>query len=255
VEKTGKTIIEVQGLEHYYPDGTSALRGIDLKIQEGDSVAVVGSNGAGKTTFTKHLNGILRATEGKVIIDGMVISDDNLPAIHSIVGMVFQDPDNMLFCPTLYDDIAFGPLNFDVRESEIEKKVKKSLDAVGLLPLMDKQPHNLSYGQRKRAAVAAVLSMVPKIIVFDEVTANLDTKNEKAVMDIISSLPNTKIIISHDLQILYNLCKRVLIFSAGKLEEDISMDAFISDRARMRKHGLDFRFRCDACTQKVGRRV
>ncbi len=243
-----KTMIETKNLHHTYPDGTYGLRGINIKIVEGESVALVGSNGAGKTTFTKHLNGILRPTKGEVIINGMKISEENLPKIRSMVGMVFQDPDNMLFCPTLYDDVAFGPINFNMEESKIDKKVKKSLDEVGLLDLMDKRPHNLSFGQRKRAAMATVLSIRPPIMVFDEVTANLDTKNEKVIMDIIKSIPNTKIIISHDLQILHNLCERVLILSGGKIEEDISMEKFVSNQERLRKHGLDFKFRCDCCS-------
>jgi len=246
--QTGEVVIEIKNLQHTYPDGTSALSGINLSVREGESIAIVGANGAGKTTFTKHLNGILRATDGQISIGGMPISEETLPKIRAMVGMVFQDPDNMLFCPTLYDDIAFGPLNFDVEEDEIQRRVKKSLGEVGLLPLMDKAPHNISYGQKKRAAMATVLSMNPKIMVFDEVTANLDTKNEKVLMDIIRSLPNTKIIISHDLQILYNLCQRVIIFSDGKIEADISMDDFMSSNERLKRHGLDFTFRCRCCS-------
>jgi len=245
--KEKSAIITMKNLHYTYPDGTAALRGIDLTIFEGESVALVGKNGSGKSTLIKHINGIYRAEEGEIIVDGLAVTEENLQKIRGLVGMVFQDPDSQLFCSTLYDDVAFGPINMDMEDSLVEQRVKDALEKMGLLEMMNRPPHDLSFGQRKRAAMATVLSMRPKIMIFDEPTSNLDPKNEAIMTEILCSLPVTKILISHDLPILYQTCQKVVILNEGKIDQIVSMQDFISDLTLLRNNGLDFTFRCDCC--------
>lgn len=240
-------MIIVKNLHFTYPDGTIALKGINLTINEGESIALVGKNGSGKSTLIKHLNGIHQPEEGEVIVDGLPVIEENLQKIRSRVGMVFQDPDSQLFCSTLYDDVAFGPVNMDVEDELVEQRVRDALEKMGLWDLVHRPPHNLSFGQRKRAAMATVLSMRPKIMIFDEPTSNLDPKNEAIMTGILHSLNCTMILISHDLPILYQTCQKVVILKEGSIDRILSMHDFISDRDLLRDNGLDFTFKCDCC--------
>ena len=240
-------IISIKNLHFTYPDGTVALKGVNLTIQEGDSIALVGKNGSGKSTLIKHLNGIYQGDRGEITIDGLAVVEENLQTIRGLIGMAFQDPDNQLFCPTIYDDVAFGPINMDMDEMALHKRGRESLEKMGLMDLADCPSHNLSFGQQKRAAMATILSMRPKIMIFDEPTSNLDPKNEAVITEIIANLPYTRILISHDLPILYQVCQKVVVMDDGRIDEIMSMEDFISNRQLLRKNGLDFTFKCDCC--------
>jgi cobalt/nickel transport system ATP-binding protein len=241
-----KKVIEVRELTYRYPDGTLALDGVDLTVYEGESIALVGPNGAGKSTLIRMFNGIYQG-EGKVRVNGLEVDEENLDQIRSLVGMVFQDPDDQLFCYTLYDDVAFGLMNMGLERAEVERRVEEALAAVGLEESAQKEPQNLSFGQKKRAAMATVLTMRPQIMVFDEPTSNLDPKNEKTFVDLIGKLDSTRILISHDMPILYHLCQRVLAISQGKIVRDCTMDEFVSDTELLREYGLDYTFKCADC--------
>ena len=241
-----KTVIEIRDLKYQYPDGTLALDGVNLSVYEGESIALVGHNGAGKSTLIKMLNGIYQG-EGDVLVDGLPVTDENLDLIRSLVGMVFQDPDDQLFCSTLYDDVAFGLMNMGLERPEVERRIQEAMAAVGLEAYAQKEPQNLSFGQKKRASMATVLAMSPKIVVFDEPTSNLDPRSEKTFVDLIGKLDSTRILISHDLPILYHLCKRVLVLSQGKIARDCTMDEFVSEEGLLRKYALDYTFKCADC--------
>ena len=241
-----KKVIEVRDLTYRYPDGTLALDGVNLTVYEGESIALVGPNGAGKSTLIRMFNGIYQG-EGEVRVDGLEVKEENLEQVRSLVGMVFQDPDDQLFCSTLYDDVAFGLMNMGLERAEVERRVEEAMAAVGLEECADKEPQNLSFGQKKRAAMATVLTMSPPIMVFDEPTSNLDPKNEKAFVELIGKLDSTCILISHDMPILYHLCQRVLAISQGRIVLDCTMDEFITDKSALREYGLDYTFKCADC--------
>lgn len=243
-------VLRIHNLHFTYPDGTIALQGINLTLEEGESMALVGENGSGKSTFIKHLNGIYQADEGEIVVDGLALTKENLPTIRSRIGIVFQDPDSQLFCPTLFDDVAFGPLNMETEEALLSKRVHEALEDMGLLDLADRPPYALSFGERKRAAMATVLSMRPKIMIFDEPTSNLDPKNEAIMTKVIAQLSSTLIIISHDLPILYQTCKKVAVMERGRIDQILTMEEFLADRSLLRQYGLDFTFKCECCTGK-----
>lgn len=206
-------VIDVEDLVYCYPDGTRALDGVSFSIEEGESVALLGPNGAGKSTLLLHLNGLLQG-QGNVRIMGQEIEKGNLEWVRSQVGMVFQDPDDQLFMPTLAEDVAFGPRNLGFSEDEVNERVAFSLDYLGLSDLAEKSPHHLSFGQRKRAAMASVLSMKPKVLVLDEPTSNLDPRFKKQMVSLIRSLQEdgtTIITATHDVNLVPLLADRVML--------------------------------------------
>lgn len=241
-----KNIIEITGLNYHYQDGTQALQGIDLTLREGDCLAIVGHNGAGKSTLVNHLVGVLYG-HGKIRVDGISLCKENIRQIRRLIGMVFQNPEDQLFCPTVYEDIAFGLINNDYPEKDIPDRVSQTLKMVGMEEFIQKASHHLSGGQRKRAAIATALCLNPKILILDEPTANLDPHNELILVNLLKKIPSTKIIISHDLPILYQLCNRVIVMGGGKIIEDYSMEEFKSDRRLIVEHGLDHSFKCRSC--------
>jgi cobalt transport protein ATP-binding subunit len=247
-----KPLFEMIGLGFVYPDGHRALDAVDFTIQEGERIAIVGQNGAGKTTLIRHLNGILTPTEGEIFFLGQPINAESLQHIRSEIGVVFQDPDDQLFSPTLYDDVAFGPLHFGFAEDEVEARVVQALERVGLAGYEGKVPQNMSYGERKRAALATVLAMDPPVIVLDEPTSNLDPKNERALLEILSALPKTLVVVSHDLLFLYQLCHRAVVLRRGRIHHDYTMEDLISQKRFLKAHGLDFTFRCACCDGLTG---
>jgi len=228
-------IVEARGLTHCYADGTQALQEVSFRIHHGESVALVGANGAGKSTLLLHLNGALLPTAGEVRIGETPLVKETLRDIRRTVGMVFQDPDDQLFCPTVGDDVAFGPLNLGLPPADVEVRVSTALAQVGILHLRDKPPYRLSTGEKRRAAIATVLSMQPDILVLDEPTAGLDPRARRQLIELLHEFQHTKIIATHDLDLVLDLCPRTLVLHQGRLRADgrtwelFSDDALLAD--------------------------
>lgn len=230
--------VEIKDLHYSYPDGTEALRGVDLVVEEGESVGIVGPNGAGKSTLLLHLNGILMG-RGEVKIFGMPVIKPNLKEIRRRVGLVFQDPDDQLFSPTVFDDVAFGPLNIGLSPEEVEWAVKKALQQVGLEGFEKRSAFHLSFGQKKRAAIATVLSMNPDLLVLDEPSSNLDPRARRELSELLQSLKITKIIVTHDLPFVFENCERVVVMSEGKVVADGEVFSILSDGGLLERYGLE----------------
>lgn len=213
-------IVEVRNLSHIYPDGTSALRDVSFRIHHGESVAIIGANGAGKSTLLMHLNGYLSATAGEVRIGDYPLTRTTLPEIRRTVGMVFQDPDDQLFMPTVHEDVAFGPLNLGFPPDEVEQRVRDALEQVGAGHLQKKAPYHLSGGEKKRVAIATVLSMAPDILVLDEPTSGLDPCARRQLMGLLGEFRHTRIITSHDLDMVQELCERTIVLHEGAVRAD-----------------------------------
>jgi len=223
-------IVEVKDLHHVYPDGTVALRGISFRITHGESVALIGANGAGKSTLLLHLNGYLVPTSGGIRIGDSPMTKATLPEIRRTVGMVFQEPDDQLFMPTVYDDVAFGPLNLGLPGQEVEERVNQALERVGSAHLRNKPPYHLSGGEKKRVAIATVLSMSPDILVMDEPTNGLDPFARRQLMALLKDFHHTKIFTSHDLDMVQELCERTIVLHDGEVRADgPTMEIFRDD--------------------------
>lgn len=206
---------------HYsYPDGTEALRGVSFCVTHGERVALLGLNGCGKSTLLLHTNGLLLPTQGEVNIGDVPVTRKTLPAVRRTVGMVFQNPDDMLFMPTVYDDVAFGPRNMKLPETEVDRRVRDALSAVGLSGCDDKPAFRLSGGQRRSAAIASVLSMEPDILVLDEPTSNLDLRARRNLIDLLKTFSHTIILATHDLDMALELCPRTLLMRDGLIAAD-----------------------------------
>lgn len=213
-------IVEVKHLRHDYPDGTTALQDVSFRITHGESVAIIGANGAGKSTLLQHLNGYLAPTAGEIRIGDFQLSTGTLPQIRRTVGMVFQDPDDQLFMPSVHEDVAFGPMNLGLTGGELERCVKNALERVGAGHLAKKAPYHLSGGEKKRVAIATVLSMSPDILVMDEPTSGLDPYARRQLMALLKEFRHTKIFTSHDLDMVLALCERTIVLSEGKVRAD-----------------------------------
>lgn len=213
-------IVEVKNLCHTYPDGTVALGNISFLITHGESVAVIGANGAGKSTLLLHLNGYLTPTSGTIRIGDFPLTKGTLPEIRKTVGMVFQDPDDQLFMPTVFEDVAFGPMNLGLSAIDAEECVMSALGRVGAAHLKDKPPYHLSGGEKKRVAIATVLSMSPDILVMDEPTSGLDPSARRQLMGLLKDFHHTRIFTSHDLDMVVELCSRVIVLKDGEIRAD-----------------------------------
>ena len=211
-----RVAIEVRDLSYSYPDGRPALKGVSLVVEEGEKVGLVGRNGAGKSTWLMHLNGILRG-QGEVRIMGAPLTEANLRLIRSQVGLVFQDPDDQLFCATVLDDVAFGPLNMGLSQEEVLRRSMMALEQVGMAEHAARLPHHLSLGEKKRVAIATVLSMGPPILALDEPLAGLDPGGQQALLELLQSLPQTVVVATHDLALVRSLCQRVIILEQGRV--------------------------------------
>ncbi|WP_173362713.1 energy-coupling factor ABC transporter ATP-binding protein [Mycolicibacterium gilvum] len=231
--------IRVRGLRYTYPDGHVALDGIDLDIADGERVALLGPNGAGKTTLMLHLNGVLRASAGDVEIGGTVLSRSTLRDIRRRVGLVFQDPDDQLFMPTLAQDVAFGPANFGVRGAELDARVAHALAVVSMTELAGRSPAHMSGGQRRRAALATVLACEPEVLVLDEPSANLDPVARRELAETLSGLDATMLIVTHDLPYAAQLCRRAIVMDGGVIVADGAIDDVLSDTALLAAHRLE----------------
>ena len=234
--------LEIKDLAFAYPDGNQALFGVNLTVGQGERVALLGPNGAGKTTLVMHMNGIHPAAHGEVRVAGQLVdaSDKaNLRSIRSQVGIVFQDPDDQLFMPTVGEDVAFGPYNMGLRGDELEKVVIEALELVGMTEFKDRPPHHLSFGQRRRVAVATVLAMKPEILVLDEPSSNLDPASRRELADILRSLAITIVMVTHDLPYALELCERAVILSGGIIVADKKTREILGDKDLLSAHRLE----------------
>lgn len=235
-----RNAIVVDSLTYHYPDGKEALRNISFEVKEGESIALMGPNGAGKTTLFLHLNGLLNGSNGKVKIFGNAIDGKkSLREIRRKVGVVFQNPDDQLFCPTVYDDVAFGPLNYDLSLEEINERVRDALNAVGLSGFEERISHHLSFGEKKRVSLATVLTMKPDIILLDEPSSNLDPRARRKIIEVIKSLKATKVIATHDLEMALELCERGVIMDDGRIVADGMIKDILQDKILLENHGLE----------------
>ncbi|MBK9475963.1 MAG: ABC transporter ATP-binding protein [Tetrasphaera sp.] len=232
-------VVDVRGVSYAYPGGQPALRGLDLHVHPGERVALLGPNGAGKTTLVLHLNGILTPASGSVSISGLTVSRQSLPEIRRRVGIVFQDPDDQLFMPTVRDDVAFGPANLGLRGSELADRVHEAMTAVDVQALADRPPHHLSFGQRRRVAIATVLAMRPEILVLDEPSSNLDPASRRELADILESLEVTVLMVTHDLPYAAQLCERSVILSDGRVVADGATGLLLRNTDLMGAHRLE----------------
>ena len=237
--------IEVRGLAFAYPDGRQALFGVDLEVQPGERVALLGPNGAGKTTLALHLNGILTAGAGSVHVGGVPVTKEHLRDVRRRVGIVFQDPDEQLFMPTVGQDVAFGPANLGLRGDELATRVAQALDAVGMSDVADRAPHHLSFGQRRRVAVATVLAMEPDVLVLDEPSSNLDAAARREPADVLRSLTLTPLVITHDLPYALELCPRSLVIDGGRIVADGATRDLLADDHLMAAHRLELPYGFD----------
>jgi cobalt/nickel transport system ATP-binding protein len=234
-------VIEVEGLDFAYPDGRKALSDITFKVEPGETVGLIGPNGAGKSTLLLHLNGLLGLplTAGRIRIDGLDMVVGQLSEIRRRVGFLFQDPDDQLFSSTVAEDVAFGPLQLGLSDDEVSARVAQSLAAVKLSGFESRAPHHLSLGEKKRVCMAGVWACDPQVLVFDEPTANFDPRGRREFIDLCRSLKATKIIASHDLEMILALCQRVLVMDRGCLVASGETHAILSDEPLMLAHGLE----------------
>lgn len=233
-----KDVLTVRDLHFSYPDGHVALHGVSLNLFNGDKVALVGPNGAGKSTLMLHLNGILNG-KGEIQISGKRLTRDNLPAIRAMVGLVFQNPDDQLFSPTVFEDIAFGPLHMGLTEEEVRKRVDLALEAVKMIAYKDRLSHHLSVGEKKRIAIATVLSMNPKLLVLDEPSAGLDPRARRTLINLLRELPITMLVSTHDMALVKELFPRTIVMDEGKVVADGLTQDILADEVLLLQHGLE----------------
>lgn len=233
--------ISIQQLSYSYEDGTQALHDINLSICASERVALVGANGSGKSTLLLHLNGILMPQAGEIIIGELLLESVNLTAIRNFVGLVFQNPDDQIFMPTVWEDISFGPMNQGLRGGDLKHRVYHAMTAVGLPPeyYADRNASNLSGGEKKRVAIAGVLAMQPQILAMDEPTAQLDPRSRRQLIQLLQQLPLTQVIATHDLDLALELCQRTVVLSRGEIVYDGRTETIMNDRLFLEHHALE----------------
>lgn len=231
-------IVKVNDLHFSYPDGHAALRGVSFNLCEGDKVALVGPNGAGKSTLMLQLNGILTG-RGEIEIGSMRLTRDNLPVIRAMVGLVFQNPDDQLFSPTVFEDVAFGPLHMGLPEAEVFTRVDAALEAVRMSSYRDRLSHHLSVGEKKRIAIATVLSMNPSILILDEPSAGLDPRARRTLINLLRDLPITMLVSTHDMRLVEELFPRTIVMDEGLIVADGMTKEILEDEKFLTEHGLE----------------
>ena len=254
--------IRIEDLWFYYPDGRAALRGVNLRIEAGTTVALVGPNGAGKSTLLLHLNGVLpgsgrnRVLHGHggsaapgveasgragpaVWIDGLPVNERNAREVRRRVGLVFQDPDDQLFATSVLEDVAFGPLNLGLSKADARRRAIEALERVDLAAAIDRPPHHLSFGERKRVCLAGVLACDPTVLVLDEPTANLDPRGRRRFLSLIAGLPSTKLIATHDLELVVDLCQQTVLLDGGQIIASGPTRSIMADTKLLESHGLE----------------
>ena len=231
--------LKINNLAYAYPDGHKALKGIDFSINKGESIAILGPNGAGKTTLILHLNGILGELKGEIKVDGLEYSSENIGKIRKTVGVVFQDPDDQLFMPTVIEDVMFGPKNFGYSNEESETNAIEALKMVGMENFQDRAPHHLSFGQKRKVAIATVLASKPKLLVLDEPASNLDPASRRDLIDILIKLDISIILVTHDLPMALEICERSLVLNEGIIKEDSLTKDILQNKQLMKENRLE----------------
>ncbi len=231
--------IEVEGLTFAYPDGHLAIADVSLVIAPGEKVALVGPNGAGKSTLMLHLNGILKSTGGRVQVCGVEVKEGNLGPVRAAVGLVFQDPDDQLFSPKVFDDVAFGPIYQGLPGAEVRQRVDGALRAVGMQEYVERVSHHLSVGEKKRIAIATVLAMQPEILVLDEPSAGLDPRARRSLINLLRELPQTMLTATHDIRMVQELFTRTIIMDGGRVVADGPTEDILGNADLLEAHGLE----------------
>jgi len=230
--------LDVRHLSYRYPDGTAALRNVSLQAREGERVAVIGPNGAGKSTLFFHLNGTFRG-EGEIVVNELVLTDKTLHDIRRAVGLVFQDPNDQIFMPTVFEDVAFGPMNLGCSELEVRDRVVRALAQVEMQGSEALVPHHLSLGQRKKIALAGVLALDPSILAFDEPSSGLDPHSRRALIEFLKSMRQTILVATHDLDLVLDLCQRAVIIDKGEIVYEGHVPQIFEQEALLKSHGLE----------------
>ena len=232
-------MVEFNNVSFRYPDGTEALKGIHFRITHGESVGVIGANGAGKSTLLQHMNGCLMPTSGSVTIGDLLLTRKTRREIRRKVGIVFENPDDQLFMPTVFDDVAFGPLNLGMDEARVRERVHEALSMVHGLDLRDKPPHHLSAGQKRVVAIASVMAMEPDILAMDEPAANLDPRSRRLLITLLKTFSHSKIIASHDLDLIFDVCERCIMIRDGKVVADGRSAEILTNRGLLEENNLE----------------
>jgi len=235
--------VEIRELRFSYPDGTKALNGVSLSVGNGEAVGIIGANGAGKSTLVNHLNGYYLPRDGCIRINGEDVTRKSLDRVRRIVGVVFQNPDDQLFTARVYDDVAFGPENLGMELGAIQKTVEATMRDLNIWELRDKAPSHISHGQKRFSAFATVLVMKPEIIVMDEPTSDVDPRNRRKLIQLVSTLNATRITVSHDLDFIWETCGRVALMADGKIAADGKTRDILSDQALLERYGLELPLR------------
>ena len=232
-------IIDLKDVHYIYPDGTQAISGVSFRIVHGESVGIVGANGAGKSTLLLQISGTLLPTEGSVSIGEAVLSKKTVKEIRKRIGFVFQDPDDQIFMPTVYEDVAFGPLHLGWTLENVEQSVIKALEKVNCLALKDRPPHKLSMGQKRAVSIASVIAMDPDILVLDEPSSNLDPRSRRKLIQLLKTFDHSKIIASHDLDMVLEVCERTIILGKGRVAADGRTPELLADEKLLEENGLE----------------
>ncbi|MBU1172845.1 MAG: energy-coupling factor ABC transporter ATP-binding protein [Proteobacteria bacterium] len=240
-------IVEAQNLHFTYPDGTLGIKGISFRITHGESVAVVGANGAGKSTLLQHLNGYLIPSSGDLRIGDYPLTKKTINEVRRSVGMVFQDPDDQLFMPTVFDDVAFGPLNLGLPEQDVIQRVNQALETVGMMHVIKRPPYKLSGGEKRSVAIATVLAMSPDILVMDEPSSNLDPLARRRLIGLLKSFHHTKIIATHDLDMALELCERTIVIHGGQITADSATLDLFQNEQLLKESGLEAPLSMQGC--------
>jgi cobalt/nickel transport system ATP-binding protein len=239
--------IEVKNICYSYPDGLEAVKNMSFTIHHGDSVGIIGANGAGKSTLLMLLMGVLFPERGEVLVGDVGVTKKTLPMIRQRLGMVFQDPEDQLFMTTVYDDVAFGPRNYKLSEKEVESRVTEALEMVGIPHLKDRAPYRLSGGEKRAAAIASVLSMQPDVLIMDEPTSALDPKSRRKLINLLKSFEHTKIITSHDLDMVLETCSRIIVINKGEVVEDGAALKVLTNKELLDRCGLEMPLSLQNC--------
>jgi len=239
--------LNLDGVHYRYPDNTVALSDVTFSVGRGEKAAIVGPNGAGKSTLLMLLNGVLSAQRGSLKVDGRIVCKKNLKKVRQSIGLVFQNPDDQLFCPTVFEDVAFGPRNMGLPEDEVSRRVDAALELVGMTLLAKRSAHHLSYGQKKRVALATVLSMKPAIWAFDEPSANLDPQSQQAIEAFITDCKDTVLVVTQDLSFAAETCDRVIVLFEGRVVRDGPLAEILGEADQMKRYHLDLERHCRTC--------